>query len=216
MEIMEIIEQRHSVRKYNTKPIEDKKRHVIDRMVEEINADADLNIQVFYDEPKCFKSFLAKYGHFKNANNYISIVGKKSDTLDERAGYFGEKLVLSLKEMEIDSCWVALTHGKSKAVIGKGEKEVIIISFGYADNHGVPHKSKSMADCCNYSTNLPSWFIEGMKAVMLAPTALNQQKFFFRCDEEYVTATTKPGSYTQVDLGIAKFHFEVVSLHKVE
>ena len=43
------------------------------------------------------------------------------------------------------------------------------------------------------------------------PTAMNQQKFRFELlpDGRTVRAQASPGAYTAVDLGIAKYHFEV-------
>ena len=48
MDIMEIIESRHSVRQYLDKAIEAEKREVLNKMVQDINAEAGLNIQIFY------------------------------------------------------------------------------------------------------------------------------------------------------------------------
>ena len=57
----------------------------------------------------------------------------------------------------------------------------------------------------------PEWFERGVRAALLAPTALNQQKFRFELlpDGKTVRAQTFSGAYTAVDLGIAKYHFEV-------
>lgn len=54
-----------------------------------------------------------------------------------------------------------------------------------------------------------------MEAVCLAPTAMNQQKFFFELKDGVVTAKDIKGFYTKTDLGIAKYHFEAISGHKV-
>ena len=216
MEILEIMEKRHSVRQFTNKLIEDDKRLIIDHMVKELNDESALNIQVFYDEPNCFNSFLAHYGKFKNANNYISLVGRNTKELEEQVGYFGEKLVLSLTEIGIQSCWVKLTHGKTKATLKKGEKEVIIIAFGYGETIGRPHKSKSMADLCNYSLELPDWFINGMKGAMLAPTAMNQQKFFITYKDDEAILKMKKGPCINIDKGIIKLHFELTSSRRCE
>lgn len=57
---------------------------------------------------------------------------------------------------------------------------------------------------------VPEWFENGIQAALLAPTAMNQQKFrFFLEDRNHVAAKAGLGPYTNVDLGIAKFHFEV-------
>lgn len=55
-----------------------------------------------------------------------------------------------------------------------------------------------------------------MEAVSLAPTAVNQQKFIFELKNGVVTAKALNGFYAKIDLGIAKYHFEAVTGHKVK
>lgn len=115
---------------------------MLDALTKEINQEANLHIQIIYDDPKCFDSFMAHYGKFSGVANYIALVGKKSSDLEEQLGYYGEKLVLKAQELGLNTCWVALTHGKSKAETVKGEKLVCLISLGYGAVQGVSHKSK--------------------------------------------------------------------------
>lgn len=215
MEILEVIKARHSVRQYENKKIESEKRKALDELAAECNAESGLNIQMVYDEPKCFNSLMAHYGKFSGCENYIAIVGKKSKDLDEKAGYYGEKLVLKAQELGLNTCWVAMTHGKVEAKVQKDEKTAIIISLGYGKNQGVAHKNKPLEEVCNQINEAPDWFKKGMEAVMLAPTAMNQQGFRFTLNGEAVTAVSTGGFYSKVDLGIVKYHFEVVSGHKV-
>ena len=212
MEILEIMQQRHSVRQYTDRAIEPEKRAVLDALMQEINRKAGLSIQIVYDDPKCFDSLMAHYGKFTGVRNYIALVGKKSPKLDETLGYYGEELVLKAQELGLNTCWVALTHGKSKAVVGKGEKQVCLIALGYGVTQGVEHKSKPMQALCNYSDSMPAWFQIGMNAAMLAPTAMNQQKFRFELlPDGNVQAACGSGFYTRLDLGIVKYHFEAVT-----
>lgn len=212
METLEIMKQRHSVRQYTAQVVEPEKRAVLDTLTQEINRKAGLSIQIIYDDPKCFDSFMAHYGKFAGVHNYIALVGKKSPTLDETLGYYGEELVLKTQELGLNTCWVALTHGKSKAVVGKGEKEVCLIALGYGVTQGVPHKSKPMQELCTCAEPMPEWFLSGMNAAALAPTAMNQQKFRFELlADGTVKATCGSGFYTKLDLGIVKYHFETVS-----
>lgn len=215
MEILEVIKARHSVRQYENKKIESEKRKALDELAAECNAESGLNIQMVYDEPKCFNSLMAHYGKFSGCENYIAIVGKKSKDLDEKAGYYGEKLVLKAQELGLNTCWVAMTHGKVEAKVQKDEKTAIIISLGYGKNQEVAHKNKPLEEVCNQINEAPDWFKKGMEAVMLAPTAMNQQGFRFTLNGEAVTAVSTGGFYSKVDLGIVKYHFEVVSGHKV-
>lgn len=221
-EMTEIMKSRHSVRRYTEQPIEAEKRSVLDSLVQEINQKADLHIQMIYDDPRCFDSFMAHYGKFSGVRNYIALVGKKSSNLDEKLGYYGEEIVLKAEELGLNTCWVALTHGKSKAEIGKGEKQVCLISLGYGETKGTPHKSKPMEDLCNYNEynehneQMPEWFLDGMNAATLAPTAMNQQKFRFELQSDgTVKASCGSGFYTKLDLGIVKYHFETVSGQKI-
>lgn len=212
MEILEIMQQRHSVRQYTDRAIEPEKRAVLDALIQEINRKAGLSVQIIYDDPKCFDSFMAHYGKFAGVRNYIALVGKKAPGLDETLGYYGEELVLKAQELGLNTCWVALTHGKSKAVVGRGEKEVCLIALGYGVTQGVEHKSRPMQELCTCGEPMPEWFRCGMNAAMLAPTAMNQQKFRFELlPDGTVKAACGSGFYTKLDLGIVKYHFEAVT-----
>ena len=96
MDILEIMKNRHSVRQYKNQPIEPSNREEINTFVKELNNESELSMQIFYDEPKCFDSFMAHYGKFENVKNYIAIVGSKNE--QEKVGYYGEKLVLKCQE----------------------------------------------------------------------------------------------------------------------
>ncbi|MBQ2510419.1 MAG: nitroreductase, partial [Erysipelotrichaceae bacterium] len=177
MDAMELMRSRHSVRQYLDKEIEEEKRRILDELTRQLNEEGHLHIQMFYEEPECFDSRMAHYGRFENVRNYIAVVGRKSPDLDERSGYCGEKLVLKAQELGLNTCWVALTHGKSKAVLQKDEKEVILIALGYGKNQGVPHRNRDIGKITEGYENAPEWYRRGIEAAMLAPTAVNQQKF---------------------------------------
>ena len=207
--MLELMKQRHSVRQYLDTPIEGDKRAALDEAVARINRETGLHIQIFYDEPNCFDSFMAHYGKFTGVKNYISLVGLKGPGLDEQLGYYGEELVLKAQELGLNTCWVALSHGKSKAEVRGGEKEVCVISLGYGQTQGRPHTDRPLPEVCKAADPMPDWFARGMEAAMLAPTAMNQQKFFFELmPDGNVKATCGRGFYTRLDLGIVKYHFE--------
>ncbi len=56
---------------------------------------------------------------------------------------------------------------------------------------------------------IPEWFNKGMELAMLAPTAMNQQKFLVCFDGEKISFLAKRGFYSKVDLGIVKYNFEM-------
>lgn len=208
--MMEIMKARHSVRQYLEKRIPEDIRETLDAYTAGLNEAGSLHIQILYDEPECFSSRMAKYGRFEHCSNYIVMAGQKAPDLDERCGYYGEKLVLKAQELGLNTCWAAMTHGKSKAALAAGEKEVIIISLGYGKTQGHPRKSKSAADVSNISDESPAWFRQGVEAALLAPTATNQQKFNLTLKEGRVTAKAGLiGACLRIDLGIVKCHFEL-------
>lgn len=211
MDIFETMKTRHSVRTYNNRKIESDVAKELQMLIDQCNKDSGLHIQLCLDEPNAFDGFMAHYGKFNNVRNYIALIGKKAKDLDEKIGYYGEKIVLKATELGLGTCWVAMTYSKSKcgATIDKGEKLVCVISLGYFDKDGVPHKTKSIEELSRSNGNMPDWFRSGMKAAQLAPTAMNQQKFLFILDGDKVTAKASRGFYTKLDLGIVKCHFEL-------
>ena len=209
---MEAIQQRHSVRQYTDEPIAADALAALQDEIAACNREGGLHIQLVANEPKAFNSTMAHYGKFSGVKNYIALVGPKGSQLDELCGYYGERLVLKAQQLGLNTCWVAMTHGKSRAVVGPGEKQVCLISLGYGETQGVEHKSKPMQALCRCAQPMPEWFEKGMAAAMLAPTAMNQQKFRFELRADgTVKAACGSGFYTKLDLGIVKYHFEAAS-----
>lgn len=216
MNLLEAMQARHSVRQYTNQAIEPEKRQMLEQLIQDINEETGLHIQIFFDEPDCFDSMLAHYGKFSNVKNYICLVGKQSNALEETLGYYGEKIVLQAQILGLRTCWVAMTHGKSKADIRKNEKQVCLLSLGYGETDGVAHKNKSLEQICKNSENAPEWFQNGVSAALLAPTAMNQQKFCFTWqDDGTVKLSRGMGFYSKTDLGIVKYHFELGSGRKL-
>ncbi|MDE7168481.1 MAG: nitroreductase [Clostridia bacterium] len=210
MDLKEAILSRHSVRSYVDKPIEGETLEKLNAMIEECNREGDLHIQLVTNEPKAFDCFLAHYGKFKGASNYIALVGKDCEDFYEKLGYYGEKLVLYAQTLGLNTCWVYLTYKKVKNayVLNKGEKLGLIIAIGYGETQGKSHKSKTLADV-SAAVNPPEWYVKGIEAALLAPTAMNKQKFFFSLEGNKVKVDTASGVCTKIDLGIVKYHFEI-------
>ena len=218
MDIKEAINARHSVRQYQDRPIDAELADQLHQMIEECNRQSGLHIQLMLDDPACFDSFLAHYGKFKGACNYIALVGKTAmDDLDERCGYYGQRIVLEAQRMGLNTCWIAGTYskGKCKASIAADEKLVCIISIGYGVTQGKEHKSRPASKVCGVAdADMPDWFREGLDAAMKAPTAINQQKFFITLEDGEPVVTAKRGPLTKIDLGIVKYNFEAASGHE--
>ena len=207
--IDEAMRNRHSVRRYLDKPMDEHVRRELQAVIDTCNAEGHLKFQMVTDSKGVFEGLLAR--SFDGVANYVALVKKKDDP-DEKVGYYGEKVVLRAQMLGLNTCWVGLTYSKRKLDIQvkKDEKLVCVLALGYGADQGVAHKSKPLEDLCRCEGDMPEWFRKGMEAAMLAPTAMNKQKFRFTLNGDgKVSAKTAGGPYTEVDLGIAKLHFEL-------
>ncbi len=229
MTLREAIDARHSVRAYKNQPLTEDIVKTLEEQITICNKKGKLHIQLILNEPKAFQGTLAKYGKFRNVSNYIVMAGQTSNDLDERIGYYGEHLVLLAQTLGLNTCWVGLSYSKISGTytLANDEKIGCYIALGYGETQGVSHKIKTIEQVSRSvfkptepnelaSDVTPSWFRNGVEAALLAPTAVNQQKFSF----EYLGMSNnrhqvraKRGfsiiGYTKMDLGIAKYHFEI-------
>ena len=211
MDLLQVIQERHSVRSYSSKPIEGDAKEKLSSFIAQCNAESGLHIQLVLNEANAFDGTMAHYGKFTGVRNYIVMAGKKAASLEETCGYYGEKIVLYAQTLGLNTCWVAMTYSKGKAVfqLDPGEKLCLVIAVGYGQTQGVSHKVKAREAVMKVQGTPPDWFIRGIDAALLAPTAMNQQKFTFSLDGSNVTAKAGIGFYSKIDLGIAKYHFEL-------
>ena len=217
--IDEAVRARHSVRQYTDEPIAADVRTRLEAKLAELNREGNLHMSLVCDEPDAFGSGLAHYGSFRGVRNYLVIAGADAVDLDRRAGYYGEQLVLFAQQLGLNTCWVALTFKKRlvKKMIAAGDRLVIVIALGYGVTQGRPRKSKAAEVVSTCTAPAPAWFSRGVEFALLAPTAINQQKFRFELLDDapgastppVVRATTQVGPYAQVDLGIAMLHFKL-------
>ncbi len=211
---LEAIKARHSVRKYLDRPIERAKLERLREEVEAVNAASGLNVQLVHQEPKAFSSGMWKYGQFSGVDNYFVMAGPKGKEAEEKIGWYGEKLVLLAQILGLNTCWVGLTYKKIPGTFTLREGDIVhcVISLGYGCMPGVQHPLKPMERFYESEGVPPEWFKAGLEAALLAPTAVNQQKFkFILHPGNVVEARTlfSMAGYTSVDLGIVKYHFEV-------
>jgi len=213
MTLQEAMRARHSVRQYLEKPIEEERITQLQNLIDECNREGDVHLQLVTNEPNAFSGGMAKYGKFSGVRNYIAVIGPKGD--DEKLGYYGEKVVLLAQTLGLNSCWVGMSYKKQpdKYQVLEGEALLGVISLGYGANQGKPHpQKKGIEHFCHTEGAMPEWFRQGMEAALLAPTAINQQKFEFGLTNgNQVTAKTRFAltPYAKLDLGIVKCHFEI-------
>ena len=219
MTLQEAIQARHSVRAYKGQPLTDADAQALEAMIADLNREGRLHIQLIRNERKAFLGPFARYGKFRGVTDYLVMIGEKADDLDERIGYYGEQLVLYAQTIGLNTCWVGLSYTKIPGtyVLNENEKIACYIAIGYGATQGVTHKIKRIDQVSNVSDDSPEWFRRGVEAALLAPTAINQQKFSFELlpaeegQPRHVLAKRHFSlvGYTQMDLGIAKYHFEL-------
>ena len=209
--IWDVMRARHSVRHYLDKAIEPELAERLRTAIAEINAaEPRVRFELVTDEPEAFRAGQPSYGNFRGCRNYIVLCGKRG--ADEAVGYHGEELVLLAQSLGLGSCWVALTFEKDKVTVAPpaGMKLFDLIALGYVEDPGHPHRSKPVIKLAKITPDTPQWFEAGMDAAMLAPTAINQQRFFFeQVGERGVKARALLGPCSKTDLGIVKLHFEL-------
>ena len=216
MEYIEAIKSRHSVRKYTAQPIEVSKQATLHKAIEAANAESGLHIQLVVNEPKAFANKIITYGKFSGVKNYLVMAAPRGKEWEEKVGYYGERIVVLAQMLGLNTCWVGLTYKKIPEAFSLNNGEIVHceISLGYGENQGVQHPQKPAEKFYEAQGEAPDWFMAGLEAALLAPTAVNQQKFKFilRGGNKVETKTFfSPWGYTRIDLGIVKYHFEVAA-----
>lgn len=212
-QLLQAIPLRHSVRKYRPVRVPAEIVECLKLEVGRINARCGFSFSVVTDEPRSFKNIFA-YGKFENVVNYIIVSGPKGEASSRECGVEGERLVLALQAMGLNTCWVGLSYSKTSPAfaVPEGHKVRCVISFGYGQTQGRDRKTKSMEQLSNANADSPLWFRQAIHAVQLAPTAINQQKFHFALQTDGTVTSRSLFSlvgYTHIDLGIAICHFNL-------
>ena len=209
MTIQEALEQRHSVRKYTDRPIEPEIISGLQKEIEDVNSESGLRVRLFTDEPEAFQAGEPHYGQFSGCRNYLAVYGKRGRSED--AGYYGQRLVLRAQQLGLNSCWVALTYkrGTVSRRGENGEKLYIVIALGYGQTPGTAHRGKTAQEVSDLKEDDPQWYKDGIRAALMAPTAMNQQKFRFTRNGNRVSLKAGLGFYAGMDLGIVKYNFEI-------
>ncbi len=207
---VELIRQRHSVRVYKADKIEAEKVEKLNAKIKELNEQGNLNLQLIEDAGKTYSLLLNRTMGLGSAPSVIACVGPDGADLDERIGYYGEQLVLFAQSLGLNTCWTGMFNRKHvPAEIKEGEKLVICIAIGYGETAGKERKTKSMQDVTTVIGDKPQWLDFAVEMALLAPTAVNQQKFKITSENGEIKIEDKGGVMSQVDLGIVKYHFEV-------
>ncbi len=225
MDYLKAIDKRISRRTYLGTPIDTQKIAILINLINKINKETGLSIAFIEDGSNAFRSLSKSYGMFQGVRSLIVLKGSTGvKDLKEKLGYYGEEIVLEATNLNLGTCWVGGTFDRKNPVFqvdGK-EKLVCVITIGNVAEdksirekmiYGLTHrKTRSMEEFYTADKAVPDWFRNGIKAVQKAPSATNSQKYRFEYKNDVVKAFIPDNyEYDLVDLGIAKFHFELAA-----
>lgn len=210
MTMKEAMGARHTVRKYMDKPLPKEIVKKLKERVAENNKTYGVAVELRTDDSTGING-LIKALMTKNVKNFFVLSGADAPDLNERLGECGADLMLYAQTLGLNTWWAGGVYNKGKlSAEANGNKVIGVITIGYGSVQGTPHKSKSYADVASYEGETPEWFKEGVKAALLAPTAMNKQDFTITGKGRKVQIrSNKAGVYRGEDLGIVKYHFEV-------
>ncbi len=211
MTIKEAVKQRHMVRKYTDKKIPQDIIKLLNERIAANNEKYGLNLVLTIGNNDGI-SGIAKLFLAKGINNYFILAGPDIPHLDEKLGYCGADLILYAQTLGLNTWWVGgmfSKKGAKKNLSVSNIKISGIIAVGYGVTSGVQHKSKNAAEISQYNGRAPEWFVDGINALLYAPTALNKQAFMVTGNGNQVSITCNSGHFSGIELGIGKYHFEV-------
>ncbi len=207
MDMRQAMSERHMVRKYTDKPISIEIAQKIDLHLDDINREYCTDIKLVRGDGSAFNAAI-KLVLAKGVRNYFILAGEATPDLRERLGMAGADLMLFCQTLGLNTWWVGGTYSHAKmAQKAPGDEVIGIIAIGYGATQGKPHKSKSAQEVATYEGPEPEWFKNGVKAALLAPTALNKQAFTIKGVGDEVSITYEPGTFSGEDLGLVKYHF---------
>ena len=211
MTMKEAIEKRHMVRQYTDKAIPADIEGFLRARIAENNQKYGLHLALVTGNSDGIGS-MAKLLLSRTVNNYIVLAGTDTLELDEKLGYCGADLILYAQTLGLNTWWVGGMFNGKGALKNLSNQDVRVngvIAIGYGRTQGVPHKSKTAAEISEYNGDAPQWFIDGVNALLYAPTALNKQPYVVKGDGNRVSISAGDGHFSGIDLGIGKYHFEV-------
>lgn len=207
MDLKRAMQERHTVRKYMDKPLSDDIIEKLQERVKQNNEKYNLSIKLVINDQSALIGF-AKMFISKGVNNFFVLAGEEGS--DEYCGYCSADIMLYAQTLGLNTWWVGGMYNKKGAKEKTdGSHTVGIVAVGYGSTQGTAHKSKDFSQVCSYDGDMPQWFIDGVNAALLAPTAINKQAFKITGSGNKVSISYKFGPFDEVDKGLVKYHFEL-------
>lgn len=233
MTLLEATRQRRSRRKYLSIPIDAAKTEKLRTLIDGYNKIDGVDMRLVLGDGSAFSGFRKSYGMFSGVQNYIGLIDRIIDPENpskyrasentEKMGYYGELVVLNATMLGLGTCWVGGSFDRKSCPFDLEDDEMVACAItvgNVADEMSTKEKlvrsmthrkTKTAEDMFVSDTSVPDWFMDGMRAVQRAPSAVNRQPVLFTYKDGVVTASVQNPSDigTALDLGIAKLHFEI-------
>lgn len=205
MDFKEAMKKRHVVRRYRDEELDLETVSALKKRVEEDNEKYQVHVKLETEDSSAL-NLMGKLAS-KNAVNYFIMSGKESADLNERLGYVGADLMLYAQTLGLNTWWIGGTFSKKNVKRKVPNQKVIgIIVVGYGETAGKRHKQKDVEAVSSYEGETPDWFVAGVNAALLAPTAFGKQNFLISGKGQKVALKCDTCGE---DLGLVKYHFEL-------
>lgn len=224
MELYDAIFYRKSIKKYSKNRVSIAMFEEIKNLCEDIDLlDKDIKVKAHPILKGDSLKFIIKKKSRIVAPHYVLITSEIQEEIDghlESVGFAGEKIVLSLTELGLASCWIGEYFDK-KGIndfvhLEEGEEPIALIAFGFPDakenlfrNNEEKIERKSIKDI---SKHLDEKWIKAIECVRLAPSYKNTQPWRFYSEHNVLNIYRKrvgEANISKIDMGIALRHFEI-------
>ncbi|TPF85966.1 hypothetical protein BW13_07885 [Bifidobacterium sp. UTCIF-37] len=169
MNLLEAIDARHAIRAYTDEPVAPDALARLQAEIDACNAESGLHIQMVAGLDDAFLGLKTHYGRFKGVHNAIALIGAvpsgsaittaegtpvslEAADLQERVGYYGERLVLRAVQLGLDTSWAVLDGAENVDpaeawwTLGDGESVVWAIAFGHGARPGGRRRTKPIEE----------------------------------------------------------------------
>lgn len=230
MDIIQAIEKRISCRAFTARQPDDETVRKLEQEIAAINDESGLHFQLYGPRENGTAIDMAPNMFASNPPYYAALVAQKDPIEEEKLGYFGERFVLFAEMLGLSTCWVASTYDHDTVRVDLAPAEVLhdVVPLGYAPEKipfrqrtirsAIRGRSKKLDDL--YRGPVPlgqasEWVQACVDAVWKGPSAINEQPVVFVQDAidgpiRAELSRVKTGM-EYCDLGIAKYHFQIVA-----
>lgn len=220
----EAVGKRISCRSYQNRLVDDATVAALRDCLSSITNETGLHMELVHTPDSTLKLAGAMFSGA--IHTYAVFCGKDDDITAEKLGFYGERFVLYATSLGLGTCWIAGTYDKDsvKVELAPDEKIWDVVPIGYP-TEDIPLKQKMIRtmlrkkdrkidDFLESETafdDLPDWIDNGIRSILLGPSAVNQQPVNIVYENGSVSMRIrKNGHGLQCnDMGIAKYQFMV-------